>query len=358
MYKKSGIVSFLLLIIALVILTNCETDINVEILNEDIPVVFGLIDLEDDEYLISITKTFNGNLMDYGLESLNDNYYDTLIVTLELRINPEINRRSPGHYWDNWMDLYEPYGELIIRKELTPKLVTNPETSRTRKLYALSSDEFVSPGIFGLQLRNDIFLRLVVQKPGTQIYSVASTLICFKPYLLSPGNGTSMSLFDNEVEWTWDAHGNYSEPKITVHYQEYMNDEWKDKSFTWDFKSFDEKEIDVGGGSKYTVYSGYPFNERILAHLGRIEDNSNVKARKLISYDLVVYNASPIYEQYIESEKIVSDQIGQPISNVVNGLGIFSSCSKAGKYGFTLDQRGMDSLINGRYTKHLKFVKW
>ncbi|MCX6223137.1 MAG: hypothetical protein NTV01_00025 [Bacteroidia bacterium] len=72
----------------------------------------------------------------------------------------------------------------------------------------------------------------------------------------------------------------------------------------------------------------------------------------------VVFNADPAFGQYLESDRIVSDQMGRPITNLNNGLGIFASTSKNGRYGFTLERRSLDSLVGGKYTKHLKFVRW
>ncbi|TSA32991.1 MAG: hypothetical protein D4R64_14875 [Porphyromonadaceae bacterium] len=360
MYKKSSITSGLIALLSLVMLTNCETDFNPGMPDQDIPVIYGLIDYDDQEYQVSVTKTFlpdgPGNA---GIGSGTDLYYDSLNVALELRFDPEARVYSSSYGWEQWLTDYQHYGELIIRKEMRPKQIVDPTEGRSRKVYTLPASEFVKYGLYGVGALNPLILRLVVQQPGTDIYAVASTRICERPYLMSLGKATSMSLYNNLVEWSWDSHGNYNEPKITLHYQELQNGEWLEKQLTWSFSPFEEKVFIGDRGSKFTYYSGLPFTESILTHIGgRIKPNPEVEARKLISYDLVVFNADPIFGQYLESDKIVSDQIGKPISNVINGLGIFASTSKNGQYGFTLDKNSLDSLVYGRYTKHLKFVKW
>ncbi len=360
MHKKGAIRSGFTALLGLVMLTNCETDFNPGMPAKDIPVIYGLIDYDDQEYQVSVTKTF---LPDgpgtAGIGTATDLYYDSLIVSLELRLDPEGKIYSTGYGWEQWLTDYQHYGELIIRKEMQPKMILDTVNGKYRKVYTLPASEFVKYGMYGVGGLNPLFIRLVVQQPGSDIYAVASTRICPRPFLMSLGKAAAMSLYNDLVEWSWDSHGYYQEPKITVHYQELQNGIWSEKQLTWNFSPFEPKEFIGDTGSKFTYYSGLPFTESILMHIGgRIKDNPDVEARKLISYDLVVFNADPVFGQYLESDKIVSDQIGRPISNVVNGLGIFASTSKTGQYGWTLDNNSMDSLVKGRYTKKLKFVKW
>jgi len=340
-------------------LSDCETDFNPGMPYQEIPVIYGLIDYDDPEYLVSITKTWlpEGS-SPTGSVTRSDIYFDSLVVSLELRFDPE-GRRNGEYGFYQWLSTYEPYGELIIRKEMHLKQIIDSVDGSIKKVYALPAGEFVKFGLYGAGPLPDLFLRLVVFRPGSDIYSVASTRLCEKPYLMSPGKGTSINLYNNTLEWAWDGKENYQEPRITVHYQELQSGEWAEKKLTWNFSPYQVKVFTGDRGSKFNYYSGFPFTEAILQHIGgRIKDSPEVEARKLISYDLIVFNADPVFGKYLESDKIVSDQIGRPISNVSNGLGIFASTSKNGCYGFTLDRRSEDSLVRGKYTRHLKFVRY
>ncbi len=360
MHKKNTIISWQAFLTLLILLFGCETEFNPGMPGQPIPVIFGLIDNDEQEYQVSVTKTFLPEGPEKsGIQSDTDLYFDSLNVTLELRFDPEAKVYGSSYGWEQWLTDYPHQGELIIRKEMHPTFVTDPANGKFRKVYTLPSSEFVRFGLYGAVTLNSLFLRLVVQQPGTDIYSVAATRICARPFLMSLGNAVSMSLYNNQVEWSWNSHGNYQEPKITVHYQEFENGDWKEKQLTWDFGPFEKKVFVGDGGSEIPYFSGFPFTESILAHLGgRIKDRPGVESRKLINFDLIVFNADPVFGQYLESDKIVSDQIGKPISNVINGLGIFASVSTTGKFGFTLDNNSMDSLVSGRFTKHLKFIKW
>jgi hypothetical protein len=359
MCKKGALIFRLIACLSLAGVTNCETDFNPGMTGQVIPVIFGLIDYDDSVYQVSITKSYlpEGSAQkSYG--SKPDIYFDTLIVSLELRYDPEAPRL--GSYVDElWRSTFKPYGELIIRKEMQATQIVDPSDGSPKQVYTLAASEFVKYGGFGTGDNQFLFLRLVVFRPGSEIYTIASTRLCEIPYLMSLGTGTSMSLYDNMVEWSWDSHGNYGEPKIFLHYEEFQDGEWVKKELTWNFGPVEEKVFTGDKGSTFIYYSGHPFTESILMHIGgRIKDNPDVEARKLSSFDLVIFNADPIFGKYLESDKIVSDHAGRPISNVSNGLGIFASTSKTGRYGFTLDRRSLDSLVNGKYTRHLKFVKW
>lgn len=359
MHKKSSIISGFIACLCLMTLSDCETDFNPGMPYQEIPVIYGLIDYDDSEYQVSITKTWlpEGSSPS-GSVTGSDIYFDSLVVTLELRFDPE-GRRNGEYGFYQWLSTYEPYGELIIRKEMRPVQITDSVDGSFRSVYSLPASEFVRFGLYGMGDFPDLFLRLVVFRPGSDMYSVASTRLCEVPWIMSPGKGASISLYDNTLEWSWNGHGNYNEPKIIFHYQELQNGEWTTKQLTWNFSPYREKVFQGDGGSKFNYYSGFPFTESILLHVGgRIKNNPAVEARKFISFDLVVFNADPAFGKYLESEKIVSDQIGRPVSNVTNGLGIFASTSKNGQYGFTLERRSLDSLVNGKYTKHLRFIGW
>ena len=85
---------------------------------------------------------------------------------------------------------------------------------------------------------------------------------------MSLGKAAAMSLYNDLVEWSWDSHGYYQEPKITVHYQELQSGIWSEKQLTWNFSPFEPKEFIGDTGSKFTYYSGLPFTESILMHIG------------------------------------------------------------------------------------------
>jgi len=361
MCKKNIIIPGLYSIACLLIFTQCETEFNPDMPYQEIPVIYGILDPADSEYQVSITKTFLPARSTSGvLTNASELFFDTLVVALELRYDSEPPADESPDLSQRYSYPYYYYGELLFRKEMQLKETLDPTTGTIRKLYTIDPHEFIRPGILSTDvLYKEVFMRLTVYQPQTEIFSVATTRFCQMPYIVSLGSGTSMCLYDNDVEWGWIDHDNYSEPKIICHYRELTGGTWVDKELAWTFVDYMTKTMrtEAGGTTEYKAV--FPFTASILQHLGgRIKNNPAVEARSFVSYDLVIFCTDPAFQEYQESAKVVSDQMGQPISNISNGLGVFVSANHDGRYGFTLDPRSLDSLVDGQYTRHLKFLRW
>ena len=74
--------------------------------------------------------------------------------------------------------------------------------------------------------------------------------------------------------------------------------------------------------------------------------------------NFVIQSSDPALSEYINSIDADLDLPIAPYSNIENGLGIFAMTRRSEIKGYTLDYKSLDSLVHGRYTKHLKFVGW
>jgi hypothetical protein len=360
MCKKNKIIAHLLSAACLLIFTKCETEFNTDMPYREIPVIYGILDPADSEYQVSISKTFlPARSASRQLSNASELYFDTLVVALELRYDSESPTDDSPDLSQRYSYPYYYYGELLFRKEMQLKETLDPTTGTIRKLYTIDPLEFIRQGSLSSIGLYKVLMRLTVYQPQSDIYSVATTRFCQRPYIVSLGSGTSMCLYDNDVEWGWIDHGNYSEAKIICHYRELTGDTWVNKELAWTFVDIKSKTMRTENGGTTEYKAVFPFTESMFQHRGgRIKNNPAVEARKFINYDLVIFCTDPVFQEYKESVKVVSDQMGQPISNISNGLGVFVSANHGGRYGFTLDQRSLDSLVDGQYTRHLKFVRW
>ncbi len=90
----------------------------------------------------------------------------------------------------------------------------------------------------------------------------------------------------------------------------------------------------------------------------KIRDYRPDDIRKFISLDFTVQAADPALYQYLETLTSDLDVDLGTYTNIENGLGIFALTRRTELKGYSLDYKSMDSLMGGRWTKHLNFVNW
>jgi hypothetical protein len=89
-----------------------------------------------------------------------------------------------------------------------------------------------------------------------------------------------------------------------------------------------------------------------------VKVNAEVEYRLPRGLDLVLLTASTEYFNYMDLNRMADDYGGQVTTNITGGLGLFAFRYQTRVTNLFLGPVTMDSLVNGRYTRHLNFKDW
>ncbi|MBR9920536.1 MAG: hypothetical protein GYB31_06825 [Bacteroidetes bacterium] len=324
-----------LLIISALVFPACDDEIDLTADWEDIPVVYGILNKDDDNHYIRIEKVFADPNADASEIALipDSIYYDNLTVTLtKLSTGQKINLVRV-----NGDDVGIPRDEGDF-------------ANMPNYLYTFEDDDFPLDG--GEELR----LSIDRGENEPPIEAEAAILEEITPQGIV---GTLDFKYNRDRNFRWTS-GEYAEvfdAKLIIRFLE--NDladsepaverelEWvmvrslPRSSATSDVTSFDQV------GSEF-----YTFLQSSL------EAKSSIN-RTWIGMDLVIVGGGEALGQYISIAEantgITSAQELPTYTNIPDGLGIFSSISIGVKTDLTLSSSSLDSLKNGIYTQDLNF---
>ena len=359
----------------LVVLSSCDNTLDLIDTQPDLPVVYGLINLEDSIFDVRIEKSFIGEGNIFQLARISDSlYFDNTKVYMELRVHPEF------HTINNWtegtfLSLGEKLdGELIARYPMHRELIEDKArgifSSNPNYVYRiyreeldLIKDEIRHPGLFYYGTGQNFQIRICIENYNEftrqYTYSIATSPLIDRPNILNPRYSFLLALYsEQETKLEWQDHGWFYQPSIDFYYQDFNGTHWIDKKIRMPIFQTNRIRV-VYGLNEFYYFTNIPFNPDLYRRIGaRIDPDEQVQARRFIKMDLVIQAVDPIVKDYIETYTNSSDQMGQPVSNIINGYGVFSVVSAAYVKGFGLDPRSMDSLSLGKYTRHLKFISW
>jgi hypothetical protein len=74
--------------------------------------------------------------------------------------------------------------------------------------------------------------------------------------------------------------------------------------------------------------------------------------------EFILHTGSAEFYHYIDLNRISDDYGGQIVTNITGGLGVFALKFQTKVTNIFLGPITMDSLMYGRYTKHLNFKNW
>ncbi len=370
MYKACKIVAKVLITVGFLGMSSCETNLDVIDQTPDLPVVWGLIDPADSVYNIRIQKSFSGKGNAWEMAKVYDSiYFDSLNVYLELRYAPDKNWIGFNAGQD-WYGEWDMAGDLIHRVRLNRTQVDSKEPGIFNhdpyRIYQTTSDEFrirgkvfvTDPGYWTVPLGQGFFVRATLENPKTGQTTVATTPFVDMPNILIPRKAFTLNLYDKEnSKIIWQDHGWFYDTQVTFHYIEFTDQE-QAKSVSWRITGINRERVEDQVREFYS-YTATPFGENLLGHVGaEIQKNTAVIWRKFSHIDYSIVAAPGFVKEYLDSYFISADHAGQPITNITNGNGLFALIARNGRTGFKLDLNSLDSLSKGRFTKHLKFVKW
>lgn len=317
-------------------------------MSEPTPVVYGVINPHDSLYQIRLTKSFigPGNAYNYA-QNTDSIYYDNARVFLE-------SRRFNG--------------KKIDRVELLPKEIE----ARENGIFASSPNIVYETDFNSIRLRPEILaltgipfeIDLVVQVeiPSKAEFTESVTRLKSEPKITNPIGSFQKVYFFGEfpffMEWIHDDQDAYFEIKVVMRYKEVLEEGEREAEVFWVLKGIQYNEHTFPGGTK-TVYAYHFRPENFYSQIrAAIPPDPEVKGRVIRNIDFIILTSDGGVKNYNEIDKIADDYHGASFTNIINGLGLFSSYNAIGVYNQRLGQRELDSLADGIYTKHLNFNKW
>ncbi|MCF8295267.1 MAG: hypothetical protein K9I34_04305 [Bacteroidales bacterium] len=324
------------LIIVTLSFAACSTDFSINGEWQDIAVVYSLLDCSDTAQYVRLNRAFLGEGNAYEMALIKDSiYYDQASVYLtpvvndvpvtaqrvELFITDEIEKDSGIFYYD--------------------------ENYLYKTTQSLSSDSFM------------VEILIPGKEPVTsQPISLINGLSVITP---APGNLPKIS-FANYVDFTsYTGKLALNEDAllygltIRLNYKEVYADSIVSKYLDWT-QANKKKEYEPGSMYNYVEWSldGEEFFWYLGAH---IVDDDAVIFREYTGVDFIYSAAGEELVSYIEtngpSQGIIQEK--PFFTNIINGIGLFSSRFKKTINNKVLNDDSIHQLACSEYTKHLRF---
>jgi hypothetical protein len=187
---------------------------------------------------------------------------------------------------------------------------------------------------------------LTVEIPGTPIV-FAKTMAFPSARLLLPRISATINIFLNPLEFSWKTYAPYCEMYFKLYYTDVYPDTTIARCISW--RDYHSVQPGISG-------SNLVYGQDVMKRIGNL-----VKRDPLVNYRpvtgfrvFIVGIPADLYEYRLMSQIQPSDQIGFPVTNIVNGIGLFTS-QTISDFDLELDPRGKDSIMNSQYTRHLNF---
>ncbi len=328
---------FLVLTLAsLFIWSACSNDFEVAAPWKDIPVVYGLLSIDDEFHYIRVEKAFldpDANALEIARvpDSL---YYQNISVQLE--------RVSNGQLFD----MQRVNGEDVNIPREDGIFATSPNY-----LYRINSNT--------INLQPGETIRLILDRKNELPLVTAETVIQGSGIQRNPNPGGKFNFVENlTYELRWSAHeaAKIFDANLTINYAEHPTgqpDQNELKSFDWQWAR--GKTFGLFN-TQYEVFKeGVEFYE-VMAN--SIPDKPGYD-RIFIGIDIEIVSGGEELEKYVNvalaNIGITGSQEIPSYTNLSEGQGVFSSIDIIKTDELLLSPGTRDSLRFGRITKHLNF---
>jgi hypothetical protein len=328
--NKTPALALLIVLTAFIFSCNNELDVNDDW--KEVPVVYGLLDPQDAEHIVKITKAFlgEGNALLMAMIPDSSYYGDELVA--------ELIEVTPGGNWNRvwlldtfWVDNKQP-GVFFGGDQMLYKVKANLLMDHT----------------YRLSLRNT--------RTGLQASAVTSLV---EPIEITRPRGgqrffSFTSIAETQAEFNTSANGRVYQLVIRFHYREVVKNT-TDTLHRWIDWEFANKKANYLAGTEKIIYSfpGSGFYGNIQARIKPVPDIVRVPG----DVEFIAFAGGDELSTYIDITSPITSIVQErpQYSNISNGIGIFSSRTSAHR-SCQLTPASVDSLVNGSRTWNLGFI--
>jgi len=354
-----------ILILIFLVFISCKTKIDPYIESQPLAVVYCLFEIEPWQ------KRLEQNY------SLKTNY-----LRLERTFNGGQNAHISAKVSDS---IYFNNADVSIQYCLEGNIIS---TNVLEKSFNYSKE----PGIFST---NDYFYYLTTHHIEPQFFDTVRLIInipeenilisSVAPYTPVPKmdlplgyDGKIDFLSENNFIINWLDEGCFYEEVLRIRYQELISGKILNRVLYWKKTRFSNKEYNYFDWLEYynSIYSDREYTNSIKKPPAttklsvnyypedfyrymatNVEKNESVRLRKLNFIDVFIHATNKYFREYMNFINFSSDN-ENIFSNIRNGAGIFATTCSDSIINLELLAGSEDFLINGPYTKHLKFVNY
>ena len=198
------------------------------------------------------------------------------------------------------------------------------------------------------------YFRLVINSPELEKVVYSRIPVMDLPIDRAPWKSNKFTLYGGYVPYLVHEINmeeiKYVELVCDFHYNE-LTDTWKEKNVRFhvrkDYQFFDKLV--------YIFFYEDEFFNKIAA---AVKTDQEVDARFFKSFDLEFCVGDQSFDDYWSTYENASNIDNTSFGNITNGSGLFSIYRSVRTNDIEFDIQTMDSLCNGRFTKHLNFKSW
>lgn len=317
----------------------CREDFDLSATFEEIPVVYCILSEQDSVHYIRVQRAFISRETNaFAIAQNPDSIYYTDILEVEL------NEVETGLTFT----LERIEGDTIGLPKENGQFGNSPNI-----MYRLKKK--INDGYtYRLALTNTV--------SGLKAHSETKIVGSFTSILPNIQYTINWSGADDEVvnfNWKTAKYASLYDLMIDFNYMEWdvLGEDTLHKTLTWEiFQNLITQisEPDFGIGYEYYTARFYQF---IANHLPA----ENTKRRKAESVNFHLSAGGQAFAQYVSHQQAQTGITGQmataPYSNIENALGFFSSRYTMHFNDIKVGAETRDSLVQGKFTQHLNFVK-
>jgi len=312
---------------------SCRNDIDVMAPYKDIPVVYCILNPKDSVHYLRLEKSFLGA----------DNAY-------------EMAQQTDSIYYPSASVFLERWADSTMKEQIAMVRVINPVrdsgifTNDPNYLYQSTSP-----------IRTNSEYRLNISIPSVAAKVTASTHTVNEFKVEKPENTKKNLSFLNyenyqTVEWITAPFTRIYHLTIRFHYLDVTHEDTVYKAIDWNLGHFFSKS-GIGGEKMEAKFLNMNFFKWIGNKIDSVDESVQRLADKKAIDFIFTVGGEELYtymEVYSEDNGILKDK---PIfTNIVNGIGLFSSRFEQSILGKSLSDLTIDALAKGIYTKHLRFA--
>ena len=303
---------------ALLVISNCKTDFDLNAPYDSVPVVYGVLDQSTDTQYVKINKSFigTGNNAEYA-SILDSNLYQTLSGSVDEYVNGSMTQSFPLQ--EKWVyDIEDGIFNTDSQKVYYFLPASGLNENATYKLNVTVSEES-SPITAETELIEGSALTF------GNVFNLQTSINGIKfadAQTITTNNYSSVT-----PDWAPVKGGKIYELYMRFNYNEITATDTIKKTIEWNLGSQTTSGTDGNDPTMTKTIEGESFYNMIKSRLDNYSNESNVIKRKIINIQFLLAAGADDLNTYINVNKPATGVVTEKptFTNIDGGVGIFSS---------------------------------